>query len=194
MSSEPQSDLALIVGGLTALLTLVGGVLQLFERQSSLSRMRQELELLKLKCEIEPLRKTNNLAIPSALSSQDAEALSRISLLGAGGMRETFWLRLLNGKPKLALFSSLIFVFLSFVCVGGAVAMGFVISSQNPETPENVILALVLSVDLILGPTFAWHSIRTFRIYRILEQDKRGGQGSSDTSTTAGKRATIEGP
>jgi hypothetical protein len=181
MIAESEPELTSVLGLIPGIIGLAVRILQLGDERSQYLAKKRQLELLKLKCEIETLRKRSRLEIPSVLTAKDVQDFSKssLSLFNPVRVRDTYWYHVVcTLKPaSVILIMALLYILTASCLVGAAVTLGDLIDkSGKPLSKDIVISSLIFLIDLLVGPLLVASSIRLFVAFRDVTSGHREAQ------------------
>jgi hypothetical protein len=171
MLNESQTTFVTLISMISAATGIATGMMQLIGERAKREREKQRLELLKLKCEIEVLRRGSNLDLPPLLGPQDIDSLQdrpRTSMLDPVRLRKSFWYGTIGERPRFALIHFIGLGILGLWCTGGAISLLIIILTENQPAATLAMLLAIFVVDTALGPMFIRSSVQSFCIYKLL--------------------------
>ena len=173
MLADSKTALPAFFGLVSAVIGGVVRLVQLIGERSGYAEKKNQLQLLKMKCEIEGLRRKYKLEIPPILAAHDLDELriSELPWLSPERVRRTFWFRIAHSwSPLLVLVLFGLISILALGCVAGAVGTLYTIVEEDPSGPAFTILSVILLGDLVLAPTLVLSSIRIFIAFKYRDQ------------------------
>lgn len=165
MLTNSTANLPSFIGAIPGIVGLALRLLQLFGEQSRYLDKKRQLELFKMKCEIEALRRRYRLEIPQVLAADDIEKLrtSGLPWFDAERVRGTFWFRIVHTwRPAFILILIGLISLLALGCIAGAVVTLYSIVVEEASGSELSILFLIFLADVFLTPILVASSIRMF--------------------------------
>jgi hypothetical protein len=173
-----------IMGGLPAAVGVATRLIQVLRERSRYERASRALKLLKLKYEVEALRKTHHLHLPPLeIDPEEINDIHAIALRWSDPrkMRSEFWLRYVRPARWKGRVILVCMIVLGFICLGGAIATLIALASEELGAGEQAILVFICGMDLVIG-YFVWTS--SLEVYRALlvEGATQSAKGSKVSS------------
>lgn len=166
--------LTVILGALPGLVGVAIRVLQVMRERSAHEQAARALSLLKLKCEIEALRKKHELEFPPlGVSQEEVKKIQMLELPWSDPrrIRSTFWLGYVRGARKISVVAILAGMgLLALMSIVGAVVMLIGLTSPGLPESEGLNLLFILVMDSVVIYLCSTNSIEIYRALRLLRE------------------------